>query len=625
MDVNISRAADLFFPNPSLELVYFEAIANAIDAGSTKIEIYIKAIDLQDVNAFHIEIRDNGAGFNEENFSKFKKLLETEEQDHKGVGRLVFLKYFNTVEIESYFEDQKRSFFFDRSFNGQSDLDEAKEIESGSILKFYNYKKDKIKAYNYLRPKALKQSILLHFFPLLYQKKLAGNELNISISLETTSPNTNHEFASDYQEISVKDLPTLNKTSFHDDTLSLVDEFELSYSIEKKDQSAEESMSIIAVCVDGRTIPMKMPGGDSLPDGYELIFLLISDYLTGKVDTSRQELNLPEAAIKQLKTVFKKHVSSLLKESIPEISEKNQELKTNLENKYPHLQGYFKDESIGIADRAVTLENAQMRFFQDQKSLLEASYLTDEQYEKSLEVSSRLLMEYILYREFSIKRLKEVDKKATEEDIHDIIIPRRMLENEGGTIETLFKNNVWILDDKFMTYSSVLSERKMDELLKEIAGSSENEIKKDRKRPDIAIVFSNNPEEDDKVDVVIVELKKLGISLAKQEEVVSQLKQRARKLNEKFPNKIQRVWYYGVAEVDQEFERSLMEAGYIHLYSKGKSLYGQESIIPDMTNPLNKIPIGLFILNYEALIGDAEARNSSFMQLLKKSISGETR
>lgn len=138
-------------------------------------------------------------------------------------------------------------------------------------------------------------------------------------------------------------------------------------------------------------------------------------------------------------------------------------------------------------------------------------------------------------------------------------------------------------------------------------------------------MFSGNPEEAEKVDVVIIELKKLGVSLSKQEEVVSRLKQRARKLNEKFQDKIQRVWYYGVVEIDLEFEVSLLEKDYIPLYSKGKMLYGQESVIPNPDDTSKRVPIGMFVLNYDALIGDAEARNSSFMAILKKSIAGETR
>ena len=46
MDIETSGAIRLFFPNPSLTLVYFEALANALDAGATEISIDI------DVQAF---------------------------------------------------------------------------------------------------------------------------------------------------------------------------------------------------------------------------------------------------------------------------------------------------------------------------------------------------------------------------------------------------------------------------------------------------------------------------------------------------------------------------------------------------------------------------------------------
>ena len=39
MKVKLSQAVKMFFSNSSLEMVYFEAIANALDANATEIEI----------------------------------------------------------------------------------------------------------------------------------------------------------------------------------------------------------------------------------------------------------------------------------------------------------------------------------------------------------------------------------------------------------------------------------------------------------------------------------------------------------------------------------------------------------------------------------------------------------
>jgi sensor histidine kinase YesM len=118
--INVLKAANLFFPNPSLEVVYFKAVANSIDADATNIWINIKIGD------FNLEISDNGDGFKESNFNKFSSLLEVDEETHKGVGRLVFLHYFSKIEITSFFENKLRKFVFSGSFNGDSDLSDNK-------------------------------------------------------------------------------------------------------------------------------------------------------------------------------------------------------------------------------------------------------------------------------------------------------------------------------------------------------------------------------------------------------------------------------------------------------------------------------------------------------------------
>ena len=64
MEVNLSRAIDFFYPSSSsLELVYFEAIANAIDAGANNIQISIAVDSYSKPESLTIVISDNGVGF----------------------------------------------------------------------------------------------------------------------------------------------------------------------------------------------------------------------------------------------------------------------------------------------------------------------------------------------------------------------------------------------------------------------------------------------------------------------------------------------------------------------------------------------------------------------------------
>lgn len=86
------------------------------------------------------------------------------------------------------------------------------------------------------------------------------------------------------------------------------------------------------------------------------------------------------------------------------------------------MTGYFEEQPIGIIDRNKAIEIAQRKFFQAQKEVLDSpNTVSQEQYEKALNISSRTLMEYILYRNVIIKNLKRIVNKNTEADIHDII------------------------------------------------------------------------------------------------------------------------------------------------------------------------------------------------------------
>jgi hypothetical protein len=133
--------------------------------------------------------------------------------------------------------------------------------------------------------------------------------------------------------------------------------------------------------------------------------------------------------------------------------------------------------------------------------------------------------------------------------------------------------------------------------------------------PDIALIFSNNPDNQKPFDVVIVELKKRGISLEENMKVITQLEKRARRLMRHYNNQIQRIWFYGIIEFSEEVEMQL--AGeYTELYSSGK-MYYRETNVAISLNPKITLPIGVFIWDLDAVIKDADARNSAFLNLIK--------
>jgi hypothetical protein len=616
MKVNTSNASKIFFPNPSLEMVYFEAVANSIDANASEITINVELPSFSKPDELTIEIIDNGDGFTDSNFLKFAKLLEIKEKDHKGLGRLVFLSYFDSVEINSFYEHKHRSFSFNDNWDESSKINETTGKEKKTILKFTGYKLDKIKTYDYLKPESIKNALVLHFFPLFYKYKVEKKELTIKINLSTREQNINHGFHTDSKEWNVSDIPNLSKEEIKDPTLDLFDGMDLYYSI--KETQNKEAPIITALCVDNRTISIDVLSKEKIPVGHEVIFVLYSSLFDGKVNPSRQELTFNEGELRTIKKIFSDKIAEILNIKIPKIQEINKQTTEGLEERFPHLRGYFDINPVGIIDRTKSLEHAQMKFFNDQREILDAESLTEDQYEKSLTISSRLLTEYILYRNLIINKLKKLNPENIEDDIHNIIVPMRKTFKKDNLMNDLYTNNAWLLDDKYMSYSTILSDKKMEELIKNLKIESDTAAGKDDKRPDIAVVFSNNPDAESKVDVVIVELKRLGLTLERKTDIEVQLITRAKKLLQYYPNKIQRIWFYGIIDIDLDFKLYLKGQGYNELYSNDSVLYAPKDVYLDEAT---KVPIGIYIQSFKAFIDDAHARNSTFLEILKEGIN----
>ena len=177
----------------------------------------------------------------------------------------------------------------------------------------------------------------------------------------------------------------------------------------------------------------------------------------------------------------------------------------------------------------------------------------------------------------------------------------------------LYRNNAWILDDKYMTYQTILSDKEMSEVVEYITDGEI--IEKNGDRPDLCLIFSSDPKGKGQVDVVIVELKKKGLKLEENMKTVTQLEKRARNLMRFYKNKIQRIWFYGVIEFNDEVELQLT-GEYTELYSTGKTYY-RETKVAIQKNPDIIVPIGVFIMDLESVISDADARNSTFLNIIK--------
>src|SRR6185436_12198241 len=109
---------------------------------------------------------------------------------------------FSTIEVESTYEgNKKRKFIFNNRFDGKSKVEQLPETSlNGSALRFKGFHNERVKSYEYLKPESIKESIRLHFLPLLYSMKIEGKTLKIKISLSTDESNTEMGFETSSHE-----------------------------------------------------------------------------------------------------------------------------------------------------------------------------------------------------------------------------------------------------------------------------------------------------------------------------------------------------------------------------------------------------------------------------------------
>lgn len=613
MEVNIKQALKVFFSKSSFEMIYFEAFANALDAGAT--DFYIDIKQGNELKELSLVLTDNGIGFTDERFRKFGKLFDVEEEpSHKGLGRLVYLCYFGKVHVESCFNNSvRRVFDFDESFKGISQTIHTGNEDNGTVLTMTEFLGKKLGRNDYIKPSYIKNALLENFYMKFYKAKLVGRQLNIFIRLFVDGQIVSKETITtdSMPSFSVKELTT---------QMDFFNSIDLYYYV--REVEIKETKVITALAIDDRSHRVEIIADENLPKGYEMIFLLISESFQGNIDGTRQNLTISDNELTIIKTIFRNGISEVIKEQFPQINKNNEKRVTYLKQTFPHLCGYFDNNDIGYSSQTDILKKAQDKFFRDQKEILGAKELNDEQFNKSLDLSARALTEYILFRQNVIKRMKGLDKNNKEEELHNLIAPKYAEFHGQDVVTDMYRNNVWVLDDKFMSYSTVLSEAEMSRVIDVL---TEGEVRnKDNDRPDITLFFSGDPNDvSKKVDVVIVELKRLGLSVEQNSIVEIQLDTRTRRLAEYYGKRIQRMWFYGIVDFDDQYEMHLRDNYFNPLFSNGKIYFRSKPVSLDLTSSQSVIQ-NAYILDFSAMVEDANSRNSTFLKILQHSFENES-
>lgn len=610
MNVNLSNAVRMFYGKSSFEMVYMEAIANSLDAEATEITVEISAKSKKIADTLQLTISDNGVGFTDGRFKKFSNLFDTEDTAHKGLGRLSYRFYFDDVQIESWYDvNRHRMFSFSDDFNGKSIVDTVnhKEWNRGTKIILSDYIKKRLFNNNMIDVKILKRKILSHFYLRLFLLKKQNTDIVINLTSIIDGKETK-------AVISTDDIPDFKTIPIETTDIGVMfTDMILYYYVEKID-SKKPSNVVTAINVEGRTYAQNFITKEFFHNGYNMVFLLFSKNFNGMADPNRETITLTDTNKQLFRNIFIKYISKILNETYPEIATAQSKKRELLEGRYPHLLGYIDSNSIGYMQQNEVLGKAEDQFFRAQREILSASTLNQEQYEKAKNITSLSLTQYILFRQRVIDKLKSLDAENREEEVHNLICPRYRVLDGKTAYNDLYKQNLWLIDDRFMTYTNVLSEKEMTELFKILDPDTSHE---NSGRPDIAIVFSSSPDTSEKFDIVIIELKREGVDIDKALGVERQLAERARELYSHFGEKIQRMWFYGIIEITEAVELNL--DGYDSMYSTGKILFAQKSVKISL-NPTKTISVGVYLLDYNALIGDADKKNETFLNIIQNTL-----
>ena len=232
MEVNIKKAVKMFFSSSSFEMIYFEAIANALDAKADTIDIDIKGTrdknKLLQLANLTLSIHDNGVGMDAARYDKFSKLFDVEEQSHKGLGRLVYLCYFDKVKVDSIFDKtQSRSFVFSDAFEKRSGshVETCPSQETGTTFTMTEFSGERLHRNEFIQPLYLKKAILEYFYPRLYKEKTQKHEITINISATIDGVNRT-------ETIQTSDIPDFTEYPM-EYAVGLFDSVDMYYSIKE--------------------------------------------------------------------------------------------------------------------------------------------------------------------------------------------------------------------------------------------------------------------------------------------------------------------------------------------------------------------------------------------------------
>lgn len=618
----------------------YEAITNSLEAGAKNITLAFSkdlAItgELSKITGF--SITDDGEGFTKKNRDAFVVLWTKNKLKLgcKGSGRFTWLSVFEKINIKSQVKSENKEVCIPFSLDFDADKDisiKDKQIETTeTTITFSDVTKDfyrvpsgnekvvdkRCNADLSFVKTAIIEYLLIRLFLLKKNKK----PFNIILKMD-----------SQIEKITFEDIPDLSekKFSIYSDITKQEYEFTLYYKFNKDGANSKK----VYYCVNNRAT--KQLDDDSLgfscglPNKDSFVMLLCSDYFNDKDNDTRDDLvalsHLKQATFdvpllySDINPEMKRNMYEIILENYPEIHQINEQEEEKAIATAPHLTPFIrqdndivKSESSLITKANESFNKAKKKAQDNFKRILSAKTISDADFNSAVGQLSLIavaeLGEYILYRNSIIKALDEaiIDESKKEKFIHDIFMPQGTVINNTDGKADYKMSNMWLLDDKFMTFSNAFSDVSIKTIIETIfkdSTISADDIGMNSKKPDLAVFYNK----DISRDALVVEFKSFNATLGEKEKSIAEISRNCYLLKEKI-KEINTIWAYIITTIDDEFEISLRANGYKPRYTNandGKILYFY-----------NEGVAHIYALDIKAITADAFARNKTFLDILK--------
>lgn len=548
-----------------------------------------------------ITISDDGEGFTPDNLNYFDEICTGHKDDigGKGVGRLAFLKYANRVEIRSQLQSELIEFRYTPDFRPE---DVRKSVVTGRLETTIaiSEMKDRINT----QVTKLVNSLCDDFRLLLFLKKQAGRIISIRFTHNSKQPFLD-DFTFSGEEIQAQKTRTFE-----------VQEESFDCYLFRDDAPRKGIVAMLCadeLCVEEYQISKRF-------DICRYLISVTSTYLNRSSNIERQKLEIPktEAEADMVSPISREKLIPRIHEEclamINEAAEGDIEAfklanVDKLKKYYPFIgvESLSGDAAMLDADEIVKTYRAQQARREDM--LVEAM---EEGRKVAFDDISHLarddLARFIVHRALVIDSLANMPRESAEDVLHNAILRKR---SDGSDIR---ENNVWLVDDKFLSYSSIYSDETLARIVREVGAETET---KQQRKPDVAAFYSKDNEGHPN-KLVIIEFKKPGADIFENNKALVQCRLYASELVDRITT-VREVFAFSVVEIDDEFYKDMKRTGFKDVFSLSERVVYDDFVI----GSADDIPLHLYVMPAASLITDAKARNRVFEEVLRFNMDKE--